>query len=157
MRMIFTVLTLSSAVAAASGTIVNTEPDTVSEIKIRPSPRVRLLEIDSEIRSLEIRVSGGEVFQRKMNGLTPWLTLGSLPLMAVGALFKLSGSGVNDQVGGIVALVAAGILLGVGMINVLVCTFAVIDHLVQEASSAEQRQERISELRAERSQLVLRI
>src|SRR5688500_4750513 len=101
MRMIVLAGMVIGSVAMASGTIVNDEPDAPADVKIQPSPRVRLFEIDRELRSLEHRTSAGEVFEQKMKAQTPFLLLGAVPIAAVGlgygVLFKHSTSGLGDN------------------------------------------------------------
>ena len=146
MRTLWVVMMLSATVASASGTIVNTEPDTASEIRIQPSARVRLLQIDNELRALEFRVCAGDVFTRKFYSLTPWLTSSFLALGGIG--------GSNAVAAAIAAIV---ILLGVVLINVTVATVAVFEHWQNAARDADAHALRIRELRTERQQLELRM
>ena len=157
MRMLAVVGMLLSSGALASGTLVNTEPDVLAGIQVRPSPRVRLLDINDELRSLEHRTPGPAIFTQKMTSLTPFLMLSAAPLLGLGAFYGLGGKGSIDAIGGLLLAAAAGVVVAVGAMLVVVSAMAVLDHWVAEATTAGQRQARIAQLRTEQHALMLRL
>lgn len=160
MRLLFTVFTLLGTIASANGTIVNTQPDPATDLKIRPSPRVRLLEIDTELRGLDRRTSAGEVFGQSMRKMAPFIGLSASPLGVVGAVMGAFHS--NDLFTGspVVMLgivgVAGGLALLGGLVAVVVSSLSVFTHWVDEAGTAGQRAERADQLHSEREALLLR-
>jgi hypothetical protein len=155
MRTLSLALTLLTTAAAASGTIVNSEPEAPGPIKAQPSPRVRLLEIDSEILSLQRSTSFQEVFERKMGTMGPLIALGAAPL--VGALWgykPIADTGLGHLANGLL-LGTAALFTAVVALCAVVSTLAVFDHWMQEAAAAPAREDRIRTLRTERQQLSL--
>lgn len=162
MRTLALVSLLIATGAFASGTIVNTEPDVpVSEIKIRPSPQTRLVEIDRELRDLTHRTPATAVFSMKMGSMAPWLTVAAIPLMVVGGVLGIFGQGSFNNTKPDFILIPAGVVAGIAALAGIVATFvsllAVFDHWAQEAASSGDRHERERTLRTERQELLLRL
>jgi len=179
MRTLRVALTLLATTASASGTLVNTELSVApSAVELLPSSKVRLgdaprreaeatppgpklpptparvREIDGELRGLEVRLGGGQVFLQTAQLLTPWFLVGAAPLMVLGVGLGYTKSDGSDPGVTRSAFAAVGVLGAVAASLLVVCVFRVVDHWVDEASSARERNERIRQLRTERQALV---
>ena len=156
MRTLFIVLTLSATAATASGTVLNTEPEPVA-IKIQPTATARLAEIDSELRGLERRPSGSEIFAHSMGSMTPLLGVSAIPLLGVGIVIGILKPTGSYEFIGIIAGVAASILAAAAVACVAVAGLAVFDQWAQDAATSFDRQARARVLRTERQELASRL
>lgn len=157
MRALCLGLMLLTTLAAANGTIVNApHEDAPSLVKLAPSSKIRLQEIDDELYGLEVRPTGSQVFVKTVGTLYPWFLAGGIPLMVLGAALGVTQqTGTRDQA---VSVAAFGGLIVLGVVAVsllLVCTFRVVDHWMEEADGAREREVRMRVLRTERQQLEL--
>lgn len=140
---------------SGEGRTVRADPTAAEAAATEKSTRLRLVEIDQELRALTDRPTAGSVFLASAQKLTPWFLGASLPLaglaLAFGKFNVTSGPAVEKLIGGGVA-----ILGGLLLIEGLVCFGTVIDHWISEADSQQARNRRLAELNAERDALAPR-
>lgn len=158
MRSLTAAAVMLATAASASGTVVN--PDLHAEhapslVSRQASSALRLREIDDELYTLEVRPTGGQVFLKTGALLAPWFLIGAAPMMVVGGALGLVKADSSNSAFNVAAAGAAGTLLIVGAILLVVCVFKVFDHWMDEANTSREREGRIRQLRTERQDLVL--